>query len=115
MEEGDVQRYLYRDCLCVTPLVLFTVPLTILSNYITAEEGTFYYFFMVVVSLVNRLGCFGAVMTTHEYHFGKTIWTCIFTIAGMAFSMFLGFLFINLSEQVYNFVHGIITELMYRT
>jgi len=114
--KGTFKDIYIATAFALLPLVLFTVPLTILSNYITAEEGTFYYFFMVVgVLWSTALVVFGAVMTTHEYRFGKTIWTCIFTIAGMAFSMFLGFLFINLSEQVYNFVHGIITELMYRT
>jgi len=58
---------------------------------------------------------FGAVMTTHEYDFAKTIWTCLLTIFGMAFAMFLGFLFINLSEQVFNFINDIVVELMYRT
>lgn len=114
--KGSFRDIYIATAFALVPLILFIFPLTILSNYITAEEGTFYYFFMVLgVLWAAVLVIFGAVMTTHEYDFAKTIWTCLLTIAGMAFAMFLGFLFINLSEQVFNFINEIIVELMYRT
>ena len=57
----------------------------------------------------------GGVMTTHEYEFGKAFYTCIFTVAGMAFAMFLGFLFLSLSEQVVVFVRDVFREVLFRT
>lgn len=114
--KGSFRDIYIASAFALIPLVLFIFPLTILSNYITAEEGTFYHFSLAVGVLWTAvLVVFGAVMTTHEYDFAKTIWTCLLTIFGMAFAMFLGFLFINLSEQVFNFINDIVVELMYRT
>jgi len=86
------------------------------SHYITAEEGTFYHFVKSLGTLwTGVLVVFGAVMTTHEYDVPKSFWTCILTAAGVGFVMFLGFLAVNLSEQVYLFVNEVVTELLYRT
>jgi len=54
-------------------------------------------------------------MTIHDYDFTKAFWTCVLTVAGIGFVLFLAFLGINLSEQVVMFVNEIITELLYRT
>src|SRR5690606_3531550 len=47
--------------------------------------------------------------------FTKAFWTCVLTVAGIGFVLFLAFLGMNLSEQVVMFVNEIITELLYRT
>jgi len=98
------------------PLVLTHAPMIAASHYITAEEGTFYHFVKSLGTLwTGVLVVFGAVMTTHEYDVPKSFWTCILTAAGVGFVMFLGFLAVNLSEQVYLFVNEVVTELLYRT
>ena len=56
-----------------------------------------------------------ATMVTHEYDFHKTIFTCISTLLGMAFALFLGLLFIALTEQVILFVRQLLTEAIHRT
>src|SRR5690606_2003486 len=37
------------------PMVLIPAPLIVVSNYITAEEGTFYYFFQVLAMLWSAI------------------------------------------------------------
>jgi len=54
-------------------------------------------------------------MTIHDYDFTKSFWTCVLTVAGIGFVLFLTFLAVNLSEQVVLFVNDIVTELLYRT
>jgi len=111
----------FRDIYIATayslvPLILTVIPLTVLSNYITAEEGAFYYLLLSMGTLWAGIILFvGGVMTTHEYEFGKAFYTCIFTVAGMAFAMFLGFLFLSLSEQVVVFVRDVFREVLFRT
>lgn len=98
------------------PMVLIPAPLIVISNYITIEEGSFYYFFQTLALLWSGvLILFGGVMTTHEYDLTKSVWTCVLTVAGIGFVLFLSFLGINLSEQVLMFVDELITELLYRT
>lgn len=98
------------------PMVLIPAPLIVISNYITMEEGSFYYFFHTLAVLWSGiLILFGAVMTTHEYDLTKSVWTCVITVAGIGFVLFLSFLAINLSEQVLMFVNELVSELLYRT
>lgn len=111
----------FRDIYIATayslvPLILTVIPLTVLSNYITMEEGSFYYMFLTLgTGWAAVILVVGGVMTTHEYDFPKTIYTCIFTVAGMGFALFLGFLFVSLSEQVVVFVRDVVREAMFRT
>lgn len=100
----------------LVPVILTVVPLTIVSNFLIAEEGTFYQLFMTLgLSWAVILLIVGAVMVTHNYSFKKTVFTCISTIMGMAFALFIGMLFVSLSEQVILFVRQVVTEVVHRT
>lgn len=114
--KGTLKDIYIATAYALLPIILVRVPMIVASNYITMEEGSFYHFFNVLSTLwAGVLVVFGAVMMTHEYDVSKAVWTCIFTVAGMAFVMFLALLSINLSEQVVMFVDQIITEMLYRT
>ena len=43
---------------------------------------------------------FVAMMTTHEYEFGKSLFTVTLTLFGMVFTIFLGLVLMNLVESV---------------
>jgi len=45
---------------------------------------------------------------------GKNILTCLATIVGMAFIMFMGLLFSNLLGKMVSFVTNIVDEISYR-
>lgn len=114
--KGTFKEIYVATAFALTPIILIRVPMIVLSNYLTGAEGSFYYFFNTVAALwAGILIVFGAVMTTHEYDFSKALWTCVFTVAGMGFVMFIALLGINLAEQVLMFVDQIINEMLYRT
>ena len=54
------------------------------------------------------------MMVTHDYSAGKNILTCIATIVGMAFIMFIGILFSSLMAKIVSFVTNIVEEITYR-
>ena len=54
------------------------------------------------------------MMVTHDYSVGKNILTCIATIVGMAFIMFIGVLFSSLMAKIVSFITNIINEISYR-
>lgn len=113
--KGTLRDIIISSAYALVPLILINLPLILISNYLTLEEGAFYYMvmsFAIIWSLT--LMFLGAVMTTHEYSFGKSFVTAIFTLVGMVFTLFLGVLFFNLLEQVTVFVNEVITELIYR-
>lgn len=114
--KGRFSEILIATAFAMLPMFLIPAPLIVISNYITAEEGSFYYFFQVIAMLwTATLILLGAVMTIHEYDFTKSFWTCVLTVAGIGFVLFLAFLAINLSEQVVMFVNELVTEMLYRT
>lgn len=114
--KGTLREIFIATACALLPLVLFGIPSIVLSHYITLEEGAFRSFLGLLGTVwAGVLLVVGAVMTIHEYDFPKAVWTCLLTVVGMAFVLFLAFLGINLSEQVYLFVSGVIRELLYRT
>lgn len=114
--KGTFRDVYIASAFALVPIVLTVVPLTIISNFLIAEEGAFYRLFMTLgLSWAVILLIIGAVMVTHDYSFKKTIFTCISTIMGMAFALFIGMLFVSLSEQVILFVRQVVTEVVHRT
>lgn len=115
--KGTLKDVYIATSYALVPLILFVVPLTILSNFIIYEEGVLLYKLPMIIGLgwAGILIVFGAVMTTHEYDLWKTVLIVMFTFAGMIFTMFLALLLVDLVEQVVGFVSELITELAYRT
>ena len=115
--KGTIRDVYIATAYSLVPMVLVLIPLTVASNFITAEEGFLFYRLPLVLGLAwsGILVVLGAVMTTHEYDLRKTVLTCILTVAGMVFTMFLALLFVDLVEEVVTFVNELITEFSYRT
>lgn len=113
--KGTLRNIIIASAYALVPLILINLPLIVISNYLTLEEGTFYYLFMSIA--VFWSGCLmfiGAVMTTHEYGFGRSIFTTILTLVGMIFVIFLGLALMNLLELVYRFINEVVSEIAFR-
>lgn len=115
--KGTIRDVYIATAYSLVPLIFILIPLTIVSNFIISEEGALFYTLPMTLGLgwTGILVVFGAVMTTHEYDLPKTVLTCIFTVAGMVFAMFLALLFVDLVEQVIGFANELVTEFAYRT
>ncbi|MBQ7921663.1 MAG: YIP1 family protein [Clostridia bacterium] len=112
--EGTMSDVFIACCYCLTPLILLIFPSTLLSNVLLQSEGT-------VLTLLNTLAYIWlgilliiGMMSTHDYSVGKNILTCISTIVGMAFLMFLGILFTTLVGKIVMFIVQIVEEIAYR-
>jgi tetratricopeptide (TPR) repeat protein len=112
--EGSMSDIFTACCYCLTPLPLLVLPVTIASNFLTANEGglitmlsSFAYLWLGVLLVL-------AMQVTHDYSVAKNLLTCVSTIVGMAFLMFLGVLFSSLMAKIVSFVTNIIEEISYR-
>ena len=112
--EGSMQDIFVACCYCLTPLVLIILPCTIASNFLTASEGGILTMLNTFAYLWLGILLFFAMMVTHDYSVGKNILTCIASIVGMAFIMFIGILFSSLMAKIVSFVTNIIEEINYR-
>ncbi len=112
--EGSMSDIFIAACYCLTPLPIVMIPVTIATNFLTESEAgvvtmlvTFAYIWL------GLLVVFG-MMVTHDYSAGKNIITCVATIVGMAFIMFIGILFSSLMAKIVSFVTNIVEEITYR-
>lgn len=98
----------------LVPLVLIRIPLILLSNVITMEEGAFYYAFMAISVIWSGFLVFVGIQTIHEYDVKTNLVTCVLTGVGMAVVVFMCLLFGNVLAQTFGFLNTIYTEMTFR-
>ena len=111
--EGSLKDIFYATIYAYLPIVLLGIPLTLITNILIPEEGTFYTFFYSLSYLWTGFLVFVSSLVIHKYEFLKNILVCIFTIIGMGIIIFIGLLFYNLIIQFVSFVTSIYTELVF--
>ena len=97
-----------------TPLILVMIPMTIVSNYITADEGAFYYLVLSIALVWSLLLLFFGTMVIHEYSLGATIGVTIFILAGIGITMFIALLFVDIVLQLFAFIGEVYREFSFR-
>jgi len=112
--EGSMSDIFTACCYCLTPLPLLILPSTIASNFLTANEGgiitllqSFAYIWLGILLVIG-------MMSIHDYSVGKNLLTCVATIVGMAFIMFVGILFTSLLGKMVTFIAQIVEEISFR-
>jgi hypothetical protein len=112
--EGSFKDIFIAAGYSVLPIAITTIPVTLFSNFVVAEE-------LNILSLIAVLGfiwtgmlLFFGTMVTHDYTMGKNFVTVLGTIVGMAFIMFIGVLFTSLVMDMVTFVSSIVSEINYR-
>ncbi len=112
--EGSLKDIFIATTYSLAPLPLLVIISTILTNVLTATEG----------SMVNLLVTFGYIwvgillffgtLVTHDYSLGKNVIIVLFTIVAMLVIMFVIILFSSLVVKMVTFVVSIITEISNR-
>lgn len=98
----------------LTPYVLIQFPLIIISNFITAEEGAFYYYIGTFSVLWCAMLIVCAVMMIHDFSFGKTLAVLLATAAGMLVIVFLLLLFFSLISDGIAYFISLYKEAVFR-
>lgn len=98
----------------LTPYVLIQIPMFIMSNFITREEGAFY----DVLGTISLLWCailiFMAMMMINQYSFGKTVLFTFITLFGMLVFIFIMLLFFSMISQGIAFFISLGREVIFR-
>lgn len=112
--EGGLKDIYIASCYSLLPLVFFTVPATVLSNFVTQNELMFVNFFFAIGFLWAGLLLFVAVLSTHDYQLGTNVITVTLTVVGMIIIVFLILLFVNLIGQMVSMLANIYKEITFR-
>lgn len=113
--KGRFRDIVVATAYALTPLIIVTLPNTFISNFITIEEGTFYYLFLAVAVLWTGVLIFIGTMVTHEFSFAKTALTSVLTVAGICVVVFIGLVLVAVTEQVTAFVVNVFMEVTLRS
>lgn len=97
-----------------TPLILVLIPMTIISNYLTADEGAFYYLVLSIALVWSLFLLFFGTMVIHEYSLGATIGVTIFILVGIGITMFIALLFVDIILQLFAFIGEVYREFSFR-
>lgn len=113
--EGKFVEIFTSTCFALLPLIVINLPWIFLSNFISAEEATFYMFSTGVAAVWSLYLLFIGNMTVQQFTPSKTILTLFLTVVAMGFMAFLCLLFFSLVQQIIGFVVTIYQEIALRS
>jgi hypothetical protein len=112
--EGSFRDIFIATSYSTVPLAFFIIPSTIYSNFATLTEASMVNLLVTLGWVWTGLLLFFGTMITHDYSLVKNAITCLGTIVGMAFLIFIAVLFSSLLMKVVGFISSIATELAFR-
>lgn len=109
--EGSFKDIFIATGYSLAPLPLFVVISTILTNVMTAQEGSMTGLLVTIGYVWVALLLFFGTMVTHDYTMGKNFITILGTIVAMAIIIFIVVLFSSLVAKMVSFIYAIISEI----
>lgn len=101
-------------CYALVPYIIIQLPLILLSNILTFDEGSFYTVLMSVSVIWCLLLAFVGLMEVHDYGPGKTIVFVIATIFGALVIIFLLLVFFSLLSDAFGYFASLYREIVFR-
>jgi len=109
--EGSFKDIYIATCYSLAPLPLFVIISTVLTNVLTASEGSIVSLLVTVGFVWVALLLFFGMVVTHDYSIGKNIITIIGTIVAMVVIMFVAILFSSLIIKMVSFLISLFAEI----
>lgn len=111
---GTFKEIWIATCYSLIPLVIFQVPLNLISNVMTLSEGMFYTSFSVVFTLWTLMLVFFGMMVVHDFTVAKTFGSSLLSLGMIVIVAFLALLAFSIFQQMSMFVQTIMTEITRR-
>ncbi|MDI9450153.1 MAG: YIP1 family protein [Limnochordia bacterium] len=112
--KGTMKDIYIAAAYSLTPFLLAAVPLTIVSNYITIDEGKLFNLAYSIPVIWTFALLFLGTGLTHDYSFGKIMFTTAATVVGIGFACFVGLLFFDVLDRMLRFVQEVYREITLR-
>lgn len=112
--KGTLKDIYMGTAYAMTPYILIQLPLVLLSNVVTEEEGAFYVYFGYFSFVWCGLLIVASVMMIHDFLLGKAFLSLIFSAVGMLVIVFLMVLFFSLISDGFAYFYSLYKEIIYR-
>ncbi len=110
--QGTLKGIIISTVYALMPLILFTLPLAIISRALTLAEGSIYWIVRTVLYGWVALLLFTQVKEIHGYEFGETIKNILWILFVAAMTVVAVLTVAGILIQGYNFLNEFIRELL---
>lgn len=112
--EGWFKDIWITSCYSTMPLVVTTIPITVLSKVLTISESSWLTLLSTLAFMWTILLMIMANTIIHQYTLKKSIFSMILTILGVFILLLLVVLMVSLVAQFWDFIYTVGQELMFR-
>lgn len=112
--EGSMKDIYIATAYALRPYILFSIPLCILSNVLSADEAFIYNTLNIIVIIWTVALIFLSMVVTHDYSMKKGLLTALLTILGICLILFLCVVFSNVFQNICTMFGNVYKELVYR-
>lgn len=96
------------------PMIAFNLIYTVLSYALSYEDAAILNGLATVMIIFTGFLLIVAIMTVHEYTFGKFVLSTVITLFFMILVVFVIFMMVIMLQQLFNFINSLYTEVAYR-
>jgi DNA-binding beta-propeller fold protein YncE len=112
--EGRFKDVFISTSYILAPFIVFTLPMTFLSNYLTYNETFIFDFYHQIILWWTIILVFLSIKWVHNYTFMETIKNILIILFGMFILILIGLLIYSFIGQLIEFILSIIKEVIYR-
>ncbi len=112
--EGRLKDVFIATSYVLIPFIIFTLPMTFLSHFLTYNEAFIFDFYHQIIFLWTLLLIVLSIKGIHNYTFLETIKNILIIIFGMFILVLIGLLIYSFMGQLIEFVLSVIKEVIYR-
>lgn len=112
--EGTIKDIYIATSYALRPYIISAVPLLILSNCLSQDEAFIYSAFNSIIWIWTLALIFFGMMVTHDYSFSKALIALVLSLIGICLVMFIGLVFTDTLQQIYDFGADVYREFAYR-
>lgn len=112
--EGTIKEIAIATAYALAPMIVITLPLIPVSNWVSQEEIAFINVLRGVGVVWTAYLLFVGMIVTHQYTIPKTLGTIVLSIVGMCILIFLSMLVVSLLQQALSFFITVYREAQLR-
>ena len=112
--KGRMNEIAIVTAYAMVPMIAFNVIYTVLSYSLSYEDAAILNGLATVMTIFTAFLLIVAIMTVHEYTFGKFVLSTVITIFFMILIIFVIFMMVIMLQQLFNFLKSLYTEVAYR-
>ena len=112
--KGRLGQVYMATCYAFLPYPVINIPLMLVSNVVTVEEGSFYSILSILALVWAAVWIVLAMMQIHEYTISKTILFTVASIFAMLVIVFILLLFFSMISQGIAYFVSMAKEILFR-